>query len=120
MDDGRGVRPVRATVRAMTSYTVDPDGLLRAGSALAGAARLAHDGRRTAAAATAGDGWALDGPLPDALDRFSATLDAALGAVVDDAREASAALALAAQRYADAERAATNGASRDASGPRTG
>jgi hypothetical protein len=104
------------------SYAVDPTALLAAGEVLATTARLAHGARGTAARAGAGEGWALDGALPAATDRFVATLDAALGRLVDDAREAAALLALAASRYAQAERAATapgapdagSGASRDA------
>lgn len=123
MDDAGGVRPGPATVPIMTdAYAVDPRALLAAGEVLATTARLAHTARGTAARAAAGEGWALDGPLPAAADRFAATLDAALARLVDDAREAGALLALVASRYAQAEQAATapggpgvaSGASRDA------
>ena len=107
--------------------SVDTRAILDAGRALASSARLVHDARGTAARATDGAGWAVDGALPSALHRYAATLDAVLGRLADDAREASAHLALAASRYAGAERAATapagpvgvpsgpTGASRDAS-----
>lgn len=85
---------------------VDTAALLAAGRALASAAQAAHTARGAAAGATTGAGWAVDGPLPDALDRFAATVGATLGRLVDDAREAAAALDLAATRYAAAERAA--------------
>jgi hypothetical protein len=103
--------------------SVDTRALLDAGQALASTARLVHDARSAAACATTGDGWAVDGMLPSALGRYAATLDAVLGRLADDTREASALLALAASRYARAERAAAApggpvgvpGASRDAS-----
>ena len=101
--------------------SVDTRALLAAGSALATTARQVHDARAAAARATTGAGWAVDGALPSALRRYAATLDTALGRLVDDTREASALLALAASRYERAERAATApvgvppGASRDAS-----
>lgn len=104
--------------------SVDTRALLDAGRALATGARQVHDARAAAARATTGAGWAVDGTLPWALGRYAATLDAALSRLADDTREAAALLALAASRYARAERAATApvgvrvapvGASRDAS-----
>ncbi len=101
-------------------YAVDPHSLEQAAQALSTAARLSNDARRVAARVTEGSGWAVDGGLPAAMDRFGAVLEVTLGRLVDDAREGAAMLALSAQRYAAAEAAATRTAPRDASAPSRG
>jgi hypothetical protein len=88
------------------SIRVDTTAMESAGRALAAAARLAFDARRTADTATSGAGWAVQTPLPIGLGEFASVLDGALGRLVDDARDAAAQLALAGARYQDADRAA--------------
>jgi hypothetical protein len=95
------------TASAGDPIRVDTTAMESAARALAVAARLAFDARRTAETATSGAGWAVQTPLPIGLGEFASVLDGALGRLVDDARGAAAQLALAGARYQAADQAAT-------------
>jgi hypothetical protein len=98
---------VDVMVTGEAAYRVDLDELDAASTALARVLSAAQQGRASLRdAADSGDGWAVDGQLPWALERLCGTLGWAVDQVHDLCGSLHAAVVAAAQEYAEAEASA--------------